>query len=392
MRLLMLDDGGPASRSVTQPGLDARLDGQDVGGSPIDLSIDVRARRTYKNGSRTDAGKGSTRVYRFSGSWQSPGSSLRMTAGRQSSAALATVGIFDGALLERLGGRWSFGAFGGSQPDPVSYGTSSEILESGVYCQNASGQGADRRYTLVAGLIGSYRRSVVNREFLYLQQRYDIDALGITLAEELDLNRSWKAAAGERPFSVTSFYAQSRLRLLRALDLRAGFDNRRNVRFYRDHVTPETDFDDSYRQGASIGMSMRLGSHVDLGADARSSRAGGSLENDSYTAGLGVAQITRIALGARTRSTRYRSGHLDGWLHSLYLVASPLEFLYVELRGGIREEQAKDPAFGGRLIRWFGGDADITATRRLYLVLSGERTLEGGHRSDQVYLKASLRY
>ena len=391
MRLSMLNDRGAAARRVAQPGLDIRLDGQDVGGSPIDLAVDVRTRQTYKNGARSDTRGGNTRVYRLSGAWQGAGSSLRMTAGRQQSTALATVGIFDGALLENLNKRWSFGLLSGTQPDPLSYGTSTEIWENGVYCQRSNGPEEDRRYALVAGLIGSYRRGVVNREFLYLQQRFDHEAGGASLAEEVDLNRAWKEGAGERRISFTSFYGQSRLRLLRGLDLRAGFDNRRNVRLYRDRVTPETEFDDSYRQGISLGSTLRLGPHLDLGADARSSKAGGSM-NDSYTANLGVAQITRAALGLRIRSTRYRSDRLDGWLHSAYLTASPLGILYLEIRGGLREERARGPVAEGRVIRWIGGDADISVSRRLYLVVSEERTRDAGNDSDQIYLRASLRY
>jgi hypothetical protein len=241
-------------------------------------------------------------------------------------------------------------------------------------------------------VIGSYRGGIVNREYLYLQQRSDNATFGVSMAEELDVNRAWKTDAGERALSFTSFYGHSTLHLSRAVDLRVGFDNRRNVRLYRDKVTPETEFDDAYRQGASAGMSFRLGRHLDFGGDGRSSRAASSTSNDSYTMNVGFTRLAPGNLSLRSRSTRYRAESVEGWLHSAYFSLSPIAALYLELRGGLREDRPRTSSIEGRVVRWIGMDADLSLTRRLYLVLSEERTRDKGAESDQAFIKASLRY
>ncbi len=92
---------------------------------------------------RTDRARddGRTRVYRLNVSHQAVGSPLRVSLGRQVSPDLASVSLFDGALAEYGRATVAWGLFGGTQPDPESYGYSTRVLEYGTYARVQSPQG-----------------------------------------------------------------------------------------------------------------------------------------------------------------------------------------------------------------------------------------------------------
>jgi len=48
VRYLASQDGGDTAAEYSQPSLDLRLDGPNLGGSPVGLNLDARARRTYQ--------------------------------------------------------------------------------------------------------------------------------------------------------------------------------------------------------------------------------------------------------------------------------------------------------------------------------------------------------
>jgi hypothetical protein len=186
-------------------------------------------------------------------------------------------------------------------------------------------------------------------------------------------------------------------RLADFLSLNGGVDNRRNVRLYRDYVSPETTFDDSFRQGVWGGLYLSAGPHFRAGADARRSSGGPAGNADSYTGSLGVDQLTSLGMAVRARSTHYASPQLNGWLHALSLGATPVGRLHLELNGGVRTEHGPLstalPADSGLThIRWYGIDADIGLGRSWYLLVSGTRTRGGFESNDQLFTSLSLRF
>ena len=63
------------------------------------------------------------------------GHGARLSVGRQYSAALSSVSLFDGVTAELNRSRWGLGPFGGLQPDASTMGYSSDIREAGAYVQ-----------------------------------------------------------------------------------------------------------------------------------------------------------------------------------------------------------------------------------------------------------------
>ncbi len=192
-RYLTVRDRSGTGQNLSQPALDARLEGRQIGGSDWDLSLDVRARRTFREEANgTNSQEGRSRVYRANLSWKPLDSRVSLMMGRQYSPELSSLGIFDGASFVLHFSQWSMGLLSGSQPDPVSFGYSGEIREHGLFVQRYSAQGSKRRLSVTMGAIGSYVHGEINREYLAFQTHYTSGAVSAYLSQDVDYNRGWK--------------------------------------------------------------------------------------------------------------------------------------------------------------------------------------------------------
>lgn len=403
MSYLVISPRDSGQGRITQPAADLRVEGYNVGGSSLSFIVDARTRRTYAEpaggASSVDAG---TRVYQASLSWSDPSSGARVTLGRQYSNALSPVSLYDGATIEVDKRRWAGGIFGGTQPGYASLSLSGEIREYGGYVQLHQTQKPPgelsifRRWSLTMGGIGSYDHSALNREFMFAQVQYNDRRLFLFATQEVDYNRGWKRDLGESVLSPTSTFATAQLQLTDEVSVHTGFDNRRNVRLYRDFISPETAFDDSFREGYWGGVSVMALRHLRLGLDARQSSGGISGNANSYTGMAGFERILPLEGSVRFRATRYTSDRAEGWLYSSAIGITPAWRLHLELNGGARDERYP----GGRLpagnpsanVRWLGVDADVGLARAWYLLLSGSRTTGGGEGNDQLYATLSYRF
>ncbi len=378
---------------LSQPSLGLRLDGSPFGAGSLNLAVDVRARRTYTIlGDGTAVTDGHSRVYAAALSMNPPGSPARLTFGRQISGALASVGLFDGAMAELRQADWSTGLFTGTQPEPIDLGFSSSIVQLGWYAQRHNRPGADTRWAMTIGMSGSYQTGHANREFAWVQGSYLDTRLSAFVTQEVDYYRPWKLLPGMHPISPTSTFAFLQYRATGLVTLDAGFDNRRNVRLYRDVVSPETNFDDTYRQGAWAGVSLRPARRLRVGLDTRLSSGGSTGTANSYTLSLGVDRLSGLGASLRTRTTYYTNPQLHGWLQSAALGFDPGTRLHFELNGGVRSERdpAADPAASS--VTWIGTDLDITLARAWYVMVSATRQRGGVDAYDQIFGGLSFRF
>lgn len=360
---------GGGSSALSQPAVDARLEGQELGGTPLGVVLDVRAHRTRSTGASSPPGP-STRVYQAAVRLDGAGGPGRVTLGRQFATALSPVGLFDGVAADFNWSTAGVGAFAGSQPEVATMGYSSAIREVGAYgrLHNAAGRGPT--WSLTTGGVGSYAGSEVNREFMYVQGLVVTPVFSMYAAQEVDVNRGWKADAESRATTPTSTFATARLSLGPVLALNAGYDNRRNIRLYRDFTTPDVEFDDSFRQGMWGGVQLNVGSHVFASFDQRTSRGGAAGASDSWTATARLSRVTPLGLGSRIRLTRYEGQLLEGELRSASLEVQPAGRVRLELTAGdradIRPLEGLEPA----RLKWLGADADFSIGRSLYLTYS----------------------
>jgi hypothetical protein len=389
-RYLGFSDRTGVGEDYQQPGLDVRLDGRALL-EQVDVSVDVRTRRTYRT--LTD-GEGRqddrTRVYRLLGRWRPPGRGLAITAGRQISASLASVSIFDGVAAAYETGHWAAGIFGGTQPGLEDFGWSDRIREYGLWIGWKS-LGRETKGSLTTGFVGSYDEGSLDREYFVVTGRLRRGTVFAHATQEIDLNRGWKADR-EPSLTPTSTFLGARWDVRRNVSLDAGFDTRRAIRLYRHRVTPETEFDDSYRQGIWAGVRVRPLAHTSLGASFRRSAGGGAGAANAATVTLRSGRPALHDVSATIRSTRYHNEQLDGWLHSLTAGASLGSRIHADLTFGLRDETDGGLSTGTNDLRWTALDLDARVSRSWYMLLSGERSEGDTEENQQGHASAVYRF
>ena len=129
---------------------------------------------------------------------QSPGSPLRISAGRLLSPSLASVNVFDGVLAEALGPRLGGGLFVGSQPGIVEWEYSREIGEFGGYLRYQNGLTANHHWSMTGGGVSSSTHGVPNRDYMFLRAQWNDPRIFGYVSQEADVNRGWRRTMASR--------------------------------------------------------------------------------------------------------------------------------------------------------------------------------------------------
>ena len=389
-----------------QPSFDLRMSGLGVGGTPIGLTLDLRTRYTVTSlTGQPNQVDGKTRVYQAAVFWGSPGAGFRSVAGRQYLTAVTSVTLFDGGLMELNGPRMTFGVFGGVEPDPATLGLTGDIQDYGGYLQFHSPPAAAAPWAITTGAVGSLQANHANREFGFIQVSVNHRSYSFFGLQEIDYYPPWKVQLGEKTLSFTSQYATGWFRLSPWLAFNATYDNRRNVRLYRDTQNPETEFDDAYRQG--YGGGVQFWNHkVRLGGDWRRSTGGTAGRADSYTGTLGLDPVTPLRLTLAARATWYQNQNdstlntpvaqrITGQLYSWWLGCDPVDRLHLDVTGGTRREDNPNTT-NTQTSTWYGISLDVSVARAWFVSFSGLRQTDpinpGTNVTTQLYGSVTWRF
>ncbi|MBY0488658.1 MAG: hypothetical protein K2R93_02340 [Gemmatimonadaceae bacterium] len=390
VRYLTMQNGTSASGRITQPAFDVRLEGHRIGQSAFGLLVDARAHQQRSGSGLVD---NSTRVYQSAIEYQTAGTSpSRVTMGRQLSKVLSPVGFFDGVSMDFDNAHWKYGAIAGTQPDQVKFMPAADIREAGAYLQWHNAPGTRGMYQATVGGVGSYGVDGVNREFLLLNTLIVNPIISIYATQEVDLNRGWKLTAEKnKPLTWSSTFATARVSVTRGLSLNAGYDSRRNVRLYRDFITPDVAFDDALRRGYFGGASVSL-PHFYANADTRVSDGTTVGKSTSNTASMTVSRLTPLGISLRARGTQYNGPTVSGQLYSGSFELSPRGLFRLEASAGQRTDTRGAVDFGATKSTWIGVDADAGIGRSWYLMGSFYREHGQVDRVLQEYVGLSWRY
>jgi hypothetical protein len=392
LRYISIDDDANANGGYSQPALDLRVDGMRMNGTPWGFDIDVRARQTYRNVPGL-ADESTTRAYKFLVSRGRAEDGWRFSLGRQLSPHLGAISIFDGLSADYGSEKWGAGVVSGTQPDPIDYGFSSDIQEHGFYFRFNGTPKKARQWNIVTGTVGSYQSGEINREFLYLLGRYRTRRFWAYAIQEVDFNRDWKVdEAGEDSVSPTSTFLSMNIRPTRSITLRAGYDNRRNVRLARDRVTPATDFEDAFRRGAWVGATVRMRKRFSLGVDSRTNDGGNTGSSTTHGAMVGAHGMTSRNLAVYTRVTRYTNDQIEGWFYQIDAALDVARQLRLQARAGRRDDTNLTTVPAEDTLDWYGLSLDVFLGQRWYATLEAERTQGTLDRVTQYYTTLTYRF
>ena len=204
------------NNGFNQPSLDARLYGLAVGGTPLGVAVDVRARQTTTSSAGTSSVDGHTRVYQAVLMWNAPEAHFRMAAGRQYLNAISSIGLFDGALVEVNGQKLSAGGFAGWEPDPATLDFSSGVHDFGAYVTLHNRPGGMTASAVTLGAVGSYEGSMERREWGIAQASVNNRFLSLYLLQEVGLLPALEAGGPQRRGERAVLHQPVRQRLLPA--------------------------------------------------------------------------------------------------------------------------------------------------------------------------------
>jgi len=166
VRYLAVQDRTGFGQDFSQPALDLRLEGRDLGGTAFEVLADVRTRRTYRTSALGDhTTEGRSRVYRASVGLAPSQGRLALRVGRQFAAELPSLGIYDGVAASARGERWSVGILSGTQPHELTFGYSSMVREHAGFFQLRANRDARQVWSVTAGVVASYADGIINREY-----------------------------------------------------------------------------------------------------------------------------------------------------------------------------------------------------------------------------------
>ncbi len=378
-RWLSVESGGMSFR---QPALDLRLNARGEGGGHLDLAFDMRNRRTMRSGFGNSTTEQLSRVYSASLVLRSRDAHHAISLGRQTSSSLSSVSLFDGLVVRTGNERHAFGAFSGTQPDPRDLGLSADVFESGVFAEFRSAVTSSHAYLASFGGITSQQAGQPNRDFLFALANWSAPKLSTSFTQEVDWNRGWKRAQGEPALSPTSTFWTMRVAPVAWLGVSTGFDNRRNVRLWRDHETPADQFDDAYRQGAWVGTDVDIRHRVRFTGETRGS--GGADHSRSWSGGVEAYRLTALRLALRARASQFGGGNVTSRLWSGGLGVDPTPLSHLEYGGGVRETRIA-PATSFEQQTWQSVTVDITIGRRWYLNGGWEHDAGGSAGASRQY-------
>ena len=354
---------------LSQPSGDVYLDAGGMAGGHLDALVDARGRLTSRRGVGGMRSNSSRQyVYRLAATLHDAAGHRRLVVGRQGTPALTGAGVLDGARAEWGGERWSAGAFSGTEPEPVDLGFGTEIVDHGVFVSLRARPGSVARWSTLAGATTSLAHGQPNRDYAFLQAAWNDERLSVFAAQEADLNRGWKRGIGESAISLTSALVTASLRATREVTLTGGYDHRRSVRLYRDHETPETEFDDHHRTGEWLGASAGLGGHARVSGDTRFSDAGAR----SVSGSAETFRLTAAGLSLRVRGTDYTSDVTRTWLWSVSAGANPFDRARLDVTAGSRATRDR-VADLETTARWESAALDLALWRRWFATASYQR-------------------
>jgi hypothetical protein len=373
------------SNGFNQPSLDARLYGLAVGGTPLGVALDLRARQTTTSSAGGTTVDGHTRAYQAVLFWNAPDAKFRMAAGRQYLTYISSIGLFDGGLVELNNRHLSYGAFAGWEPDAATLDFTTTVHDYGAYLTMHNAPGGMTATAFTVGAVGSYEGGTQRREWGILQGSVSSRVVSLYLLQEIDYYRPWKLQgpnAESSALSFTSQFANVTARPKPWLSFNATYDKRRNVRLIRDFTNPETTFDDAYREGYGGGVqySNRM---FYLGGDWRRSTGATVLGANSYTASFGANRVAPLGLGFSLRATWYQNQNdssivnplsvdTKGQLYSGHLSLDPVALVHVDLNAGVRREDNPNMTTAQKST-WYGVDVDVAMARQWYFSFSGLR-------------------
>ncbi len=371
---------GSAGMDSSQFGLVLRMDMTRIGGSYWNLSGYYRGRFT----SQASAGQATltdliNRTYHLSLSYNNPASHWTAGFGRLYLPWASSLGTIDGGYLGRQYGKFTFGIFGGSAPDPTSWNYAPNRQMGGSFFNVEGGGFESFRYMTTFGValtrvdwhpdrqFGFFETGIFYRHYLSIYHGMEVDFLrGDASASSLDAASGSTASPLAKGVVVSRDYLTVRYQPHRIISFDVTENYFRNIPTFDERLIASGLLDKALFQGLSGGIRLDLPLRISPYASIGRSHSDSDGRN-SWNKMFGIAWGNILRTGIRTdmRYSKFDSSFGSGSYKTLMLSRQIGEKARFDIQGGQQDLQSTFTNDGRA--RWVTGTFDWLLGRHYFL-------------------------
>lgn len=304
----------------TQPTLRLNIRAEDLADGLVGFQLRTRSR--YYQSSNTSGASNTdwnNRIYKASVRIGREESRFQYEVGRLISSTFSGVGYLDGGTARmRLGSSSHVGIFAGTQPDWQQLEGQDSIRKYGAFFNFTRGKG-DHYLNSTVALAGEYQSGEINREFVYLNNRYTRSKFSLYQSAEVDMNRGWRSERAGQSVSLSNLYLQGSYRYNERLNYSLGYDNRQSYYTWDLRNNDEAYFDRLTRQGWRASVSAKLFQHLRLNAGGGLNSREGETDTRTWYVNLYQPELFPGGWSLRGRVNGFSNPFTEGLSPSLQL-------------------------------------------------------------------------
>lgn len=322
-----------------------------------------------------------------------PISSMRLILGRQINPRVASIGSFDGIVIEKSIKRFSAGITGGTRPDFRNYGFNKNLIQYGAYVSYDYSEKGAYTGTSVAFMEQLYSGKT-DRRFMYLQHSGSLlKNLNLFSSFEIDIFRL-RNNKPETAFDLTSFYTSLNYRISDKVTLNGSYDARKNPVYYETFKTfADSLINTGIRQSWRLGSNIRVTNNLMLGIQSSFRFLKADINRSKNIMGFLTYSIPGNSYSSVTVSGNYiESNNINGINGGIGLINN-ISKGKIQTGIGYNYQDYRLPE-GRQNLRQHTGKADLywQIAKKTSFSLNYEITYESGDRYNRLYLQVTKRF
>ncbi len=399
--------------SSSQFGFVLRTDMNRIGGSYWSLSGYYRGRfQSQSAPSQETINDLLNRTYHLSLTYNNPESHWVAGIGRFYLPWASSLDTIDGGYVGRRYGKFTYGVFGGTAPDPTSWSHAPDRQLGGGFFNVEGGSFDSFRYTTTFGLAISRVNWHPDRQFAFMENGlfykrflsiyHDLQTdylLGNNTATSSGTSSSSgttsSATTGtttpDRGTVLSRDYLTVRVQPYKIVSFDVTENYFRNIPTFDTRLIATGLLDRYLFQGLSFGVRLdlpyRISPYVSIGQSHRTGDVTSSW-NEMY--GLTFGEVLHTGFRMDLRYSKFNSSFGDGTYRSLMLSRMLGESLRFDFQAGEQDLRSTFTSVGR--VRWVTSNADWLLGRH-YFLGGGVSIYRGGSQSyDQIFLSLGYRF
>jgi hypothetical protein len=270
--------------------------------------------------------------------YQNPDSVITAGVGRLYLPYAPSLSAIDGGYVGyRKNQNLTFGAFGGSTPDPTSWSYAPDQRIGGVFVNYAYGDFDHLRLNDTVGIASTAIGWHIAREFIFAENTISYSRK-FSIYNSLQFDKG-RAALNNTTYTtgLTQSFSSVRFQPIPLITFDLNHNYLRNLPTF-DPALISTGLLDQYLfQGLSGGIDLQLPYHIGLSTDIGKSKSSADTANSwNQMYGITLAEIKNTGLQLDLRYTKFNSSFGQGQYEFVSVSRGLTDRLQIQLQGGVQ--------------------------------------------------------